>query len=111
VECDKIMQNFCDRKYPEAIQILRLNTIISSSDLDSLQVKTINQMNSYPAYGKALSYDFVIERSIKDYIARRFYVLKFENYYLKFDFTLYKSSTGWTITGFNYNEELLELLN
>jgi len=63
-----------------------------------------------PAYGKILSYEFVAERKVKDFIAKRFYVLKFVKYYLKFDFTLYNNGKGWTITSFTYNEDLIEVL-
>jgi hypothetical protein len=57
-----------------------------------------------------LSPEFITERKIKDFLVKRFYILKFDKYYLKFDFTLYKSTSGWTVTGFKYDEDLAELL-
>ena len=57
-----------------------------------------------------LSSEFITERKIKGFIAQRFYILKFEKYYLKFDFTLYKTNSGWTVTHFEYDEELNEIL-
>src|SRR5688572_2654398 len=100
--CDKFMQNFRDGKIPEALQLLKENSIIAHSAVDTLQETISNQMNIIlPRYGKILSNEFIIERKIKDFITKRFYILKFEKYFLKFDFTLYKSSTGWTITNFN----------
>jgi hypothetical protein len=109
--CDTFMNLFAEGKTSEALQLLKQNTVMTTSSIDTLKVTIANQMNDYfSAYGKMLSADFVIERKIKDYIAKRFYILKFDKYYLKFDFTLYKGSAGWTITTFNYNEELIELM-
>ncbi len=83
---------------------------MTSSSIDTLQVTIDNQMDDYfPAYGTMLSYEFIIEKKIKDFIAKRFYVIKFDKYYLKFDFTLYKASSGWTVTHFKYDDELIEL--
>jgi hypothetical protein len=109
--CDTFMKLFADGKTGDALQLIKQNTVMTASSIDTLQVTISSQMNDYfPAYGKMLSADFVIERKIKDYIAKRFYILRFDKYYLKFDFTLYKGSNGWTITNFKYNEDLIELL-
>ena len=109
--CDTFMKLFTQGKTHDALQLLKQNTVMTSASIDTLQVTIDNQMNDYfPAYGKMLSYDFIIERKIKDFIAKRFYILKFDKYFLKFDFTLYKAPSGWTITQFKYDEELIELL-
>ena len=84
---------------------------MSSASLDTMQATIDDQINNlFPAYGKMLSPEFITQRKIKDFIAKRFYMLKFDKYYLKFEFTLYKSSSGWTVTNFKYDEELTELL-
>ncbi len=109
--CDTFMKLFSEGKTHEALQLLKQNTVMTPSSIDTLQVTIDNQMDNYfPAYGKMLSYEFITERKIKDFIAKRFYILKFDKYYLKFDFTLYKASSGWTVTNFKYDEELVELL-
>lgn len=109
--CDTYMSMFAAGKTGDAMQLLKQNTVMTPSSVDTLQVTIANQMDDYfPAYGKMLSADFVMERKIKDYIAKRFYILRFDKYYLKFDFTLYKGTNGWTITNFKYNEDLIELL-
>lgn len=109
--CDTFMNLFAEGKTGDALQLLKQNTVMTPSSIDTLKVTIANQMNSYfPTYGKILSADFIIERKIKDYIAKRFYILRFDKYYLKFDFTLYKGYNGWTITTFNYNEELIEVM-
>lgn len=109
--CDSIMQTFAKGNFSKAFDILKQNTIMSPSTIDTLKVTTTGYANNlFPAYGKIRSYEFISEHKIKDVIAKRFYILKFDKYYLKFDFTLYNNGDDWTITSFAYNEDLIELL-
>lgn len=108
--CDTFMKLFAENKIVDALQLLKQNTVMSTSSIDTLQLTINKQMNNYfHGYGKMLSAEFIVERKIKDFIARRFYILRFDKYYLKFDFTLYKTNSGWTVTNFQYDEDLVEL--
>jgi hypothetical protein len=109
--CDTFMQTFAKGQYKEALTLLEQNSVLGQEKIDTL-ITTITRQseNVFPFYGKLISSEFIIERKIKDFIAKRFYILKFDKYYLKFVFTLYKSTNGWTITSFSYDEELIELL-
>lgn len=109
--CDTFMQVFSKGQFKEAVEILRQNSVLEREKLDTLLVTIENQShNIFPAYGQMLSAEFISERKIKGFIAKRFYILKFDKYPIKVDFTLYKGTRGWTITSFNYNEDLIELL-
>ncbi len=109
--CDSVMQKFTEQHFPEAFDLLRKNSVLSPASIDTLLAATTRYtISAFPAYGKIRSYDFISEHRIKDIITKRFYILKFDNYYLKFDFTLYNNGNKWTITSFAYNEDLIELL-
>jgi hypothetical protein len=109
--CDSVMKTFAKGNFSNAFDILKQNTVMSPSTIDTLNVTTATyEQNIFPAYGKIRSYEFVSEHKIKNIVAKRFYLLKFDNYYLKFEFTLYNNGDRWTITNFAYNEELIELL-
>ncbi|HVY75418.1 MAG TPA: hypothetical protein VG890_11345 [Puia sp.] len=109
--CDTIMQYFSKGQFKDAIQLVKQNSVIEPEKIDTLLVAIENQAQNYfPAYGKMLSAEFITSRKLKNFIEKRFYIVKFEKFPLKADFTLYKSSRGWTITSFNYNEDLMELL-
>lgn len=111
IVCDSVMQTFTNGNYSKAFDILKQNTVMSNSAIDTLKVATANYAtNAFSTYGKIRSYEFVSEHKIKNTIAKRFYLLKFDNYYLKFEFTLYNNGERWTITTFAYDESLLELL-
>jgi len=110
--CDKIMESFCKGNHSESILLLKQNcNVISPTVIDSLDLNIKKQLTTLsPWYGKMLSFEFISEHKIKDYIAKRYYILKFERYYQKFDFTLYRGSSNWAITSINVNDELIELL-
>ena|SRR5439155_25254882 len=109
--CNEFMQTFSEGKIQQAMDLLKQNTFMSPSTVDTLQATIRQQADKIlPAYGKMLSYEFVSERKVKNFITKRFYILKLENYYLKFDFTEYNNGKGWTITSFTYNEDLTEVL-
>lgn len=109
--CDQVMKSFLNSKVSEAMRLLKENSIMSTASIDTLSVKVEDHfLNVFPGYGKIVKYEFIKEAKVKDIIAKRYYLLEFEKYYLKVDFTLYKTTKGWTITSFFYNDDLLELL-
>jgi hypothetical protein len=104
--CDSFMQLFIEQKITEAIRVLKNNSVIEEYKLDTLQVQIQEQLEYLiPSYGKMTGYELISEKKIKDVLSKRFYILKFENYYLRFEFMLYKRNTGWTVTNFKYSED------
>jgi len=110
--CDTFMQQFVSGKMDEALWLLRHNTVMQPSSIDTLKATIADQIKTvFPLFGKMLSFEFVKESNVKNFIAKRFYIIKFSKFFLKVDFTLYNSGTGWTITSFHYDEEAEELLD
>lgn len=108
--CDNFMKQFVAGKTVEALDLLKQNTVMQPSSIDTLKVTIAEQIkNVFPQFGTMISSEFIKERKVKDFIAKRFYIIKFTNFFLKVDFTLYRSANGWTITSFHYNEEAEEL--
>lgn len=108
--CESFMQNFRDTKLMAAMDILRNNSIISNESIESLYSQIISQEGIFRRYGNALSHDFIEEKLVTAGLAKRYYVLRFENYYSIFQFTIYKTTKGWRITHFKFDDELGELL-
>jgi len=109
--CDSMMSLFRDEKLKEALTLLKKNSVIAESTIDTLESTVNAQFKDYlPAYGKIVGMEFIREHKIKDFISKRFYILRFEKYYLKFDFTIYKTNIGWAVTNFKYDEDIIELL-
>ncbi len=108
--CDKVMQTIVDGKYSEGIQLFRQKSVMDASVIDNVD-KTLNEQmpGILPYYGKILGYELIEEKALKNALARRKYILKFEFYFLTFDFILYNNNTGWTVSNFYYKDETKEL--
>ena len=108
--CDKVMRTLAESKFSEAIQQFRQKSVLDTSTINNID-KTFNDQMSglLPYYGKLTEYEFLEEMPIKNTVARRRYLLKFENYFLTVDFVLYNNRGRWTITNFNYYDNPKEL--
>ena len=110
--CDDFMQTFASGQVSNAMQLLKQNTVMDTSTIDTLQTTIQQQMqNIFPEYGKMLSSEFITDKNVKDFITKRFYVIRFSKSFLKVDFTLYNTGNSWTITSFHYNDDIDELLD
>jgi len=102
---------FSKGQFKGALELLKQNSVIEPEKIDTILATIENHaQNVFPLYGKMLTPELVGQRKVQDFIVKRYYILKFEKYPLKFDFTIYKSINGWVITSFTHNEELIELL-
>ena len=109
--CEEFMQTFKEGNFSEAIQRLKVYSVIDYSDIDTLASTMEKQMNQLaPAYGKILSYDFILDKTIKDYLIRKLYALRLERFVLKFSFTFYFNGNEWKIANFNFNENIDDIL-
>jgi hypothetical protein len=108
--CDRFMQDFKEGKYSDGIQLLKQNSIMGNSFLDNLDQTVNNQLKNIETnYHKIVGYELIEEKSVKNIVVRRRYLLKFELYFLTFDFYLYNNGSSWTISGFYYKDEQKEL--
>jgi len=106
------MQTFSERKFTEAIETLKIYSVIDPIKIDDLIYTVERQMGILgDTFGKNLSYEFIAEKNVKGVLLKRVYLLKFEKMCLKFDFRFYNNGHGWTITNFNYSEDIDDLLN
>jgi len=108
--CDKVMQTLADGKFSQAIQMFRQKSVMDSSVINNVD-KTLNEQmpNILPYYKKIVGYVLAEEKDLKNTLVRRRYILKFEHYFLIFDFVLYNNGTGWTVSNFYYKDETKEL--
>ena len=104
------MQTLADGKYSEAIQLFTQKSVMDASVIDNVD-KTLNEQmpGILPYYGKIVGYEMIEEKVLKNALARRKYILKFEFYFLTFDFILYNNNKGWTVSNFYYKDETKEL--
>jgi hypothetical protein len=105
-QCDKIMQTFAQAKFSEAVQLLKQRSTLGASFVDNLDKSMNEQMsNVVQNYKKITGYELINEKTINNVLSRRRYLLKFEVYFLSFDFYMYNNGSGWLISGFYYNDD------
>ena len=108
--CDKIMQNFRDAKFSEGMQMFKRHSLLDIATIDNMDKTMIEQMaNVLPVYKTVVGYELIEEKSLKNTLVRRRYILKYENYFLTFDFILYNNGSGWAVSNFIYKDAPMEL--
>jgi hypothetical protein len=108
--CNKFMDDFRGGNYGIAFAGIKPYTVIETYKLDTITGRVRNQMTTaIRVYGKALSYEEVSEKQVKSSVVRLVYLLRFEKSFLKFVFVLYNNGSGWTITSFDYSENVEDL--
>jgi hypothetical protein len=110
--CDMVMQSFKDGKFSKGVQLFKRNSVMDSITVNNIAKTMDEQMVAIlPVYGKCAGYELIGEKEIKNSLALRRYLLKFEKYFLSFDFVLYNNGSGWTVSNFNYKDEPKALFN
>lgn len=108
--CDNVMKSLSEGKFSPAIQLFRQRSVLDTTTINTIDRTLVDQMSGLqPYYGKLVGYEYLEDRAIKNAVVRRRYLLKFENYFLTVDFTLYNNQTGWTLSNFNYYDNPKEL--
>ena len=108
--CNQFMGIFQKGKFSEAFDLMKPYTVIEDYKLDTLAAKAAKQVKELsPSFGKMLSFELTQEKTVKSTLSHVYYLLKFEQSYLKFRFELYNNGESWTITGFKYNQDADDL--
>ncbi|MBN8852830.1 MAG: hypothetical protein BGO55_03645 [Sphingobacteriales bacterium 50-39] len=108
--CMRFMDAFKASKYENAFRNLRSYSAIEDYKIDTLVKKVKEQMTSINSYyGKALSYEEISEKDVKNSLIRLVYLVKYEKYFLKLVFILYNNGSYWTISNFKYTEDIADL--
>lgn len=109
--CEQFMTAFKNGKFSDALSLLKQYSVIDHDAIDGLEATMKQQMKeAAPKYGKVLGFEFAKEKSFKNSVVNRYYLLKFERYYIRVTFTLYNNGSGWLITNFDYDDEIGDLM-
>lgn len=107
VFCENFMQKFVDKKIDSAFQYLKIYSVIEPEEIDKLTVMLKRQLELLgDSYGNIISFGFIDEKSVKEFLIKRTYMLLFEKSCLKFDFRFYNNGSGWTVNHFNFTADL-----
>ena len=99
-----------DFEIQKAFTELKKYWLLPEIELTQLESQTIEQFNIVSErFGKTIGYDFIGDKTIKDYVLRKIYVIRFEKHIIRVLFTFYKNDKGWILNEFKWDDQLEEL--
>jgi hypothetical protein len=103
---DKTMNYFGDAMFEEAFSELRKYYFVSDLDFQNIKAKTIDNLSkAIENYGEITGEIFVKEENLKDVAIRKTYLLRYDTILLKFQIVYYKSTQGWIVNSFSWDDE------
>ncbi|MGB5473679.1 MAG: hypothetical protein WBQ78_09405 [Gammaproteobacteria bacterium] len=104
---DKIMQHFLKAEFVEGLDIAKGHWPLPPVEIDGLA----NQINTQwsivqQRFGKPTGEEFIKEERIGKSFVRFFYLHKFENHAIYWEFTYYKPNKEWKINGITFKDDL-----
>jgi hypothetical protein len=105
----KSVELFQQSKVGESFDAIKTYWPLPDNEIDMLSGKTLSSMNLIGTrFGKIDNFVKVKEETITDTAIRETYLLKYEFHALRFVYTYYKSSKGWILNGFSWDDKYTE---
>lgn len=104
-----VSELFSQNKVSNGINNLSEYWPLPKNELDALEEKTIRYLNLIEArFGKSLGYLKVNEEKIADIAIRETYLVRYSMSAIRLKFTYYKSSEGWLLNAFEWDDSFSE---
>lgn len=102
---NKIMAKVTQGDLSAAFNTMKPYTFIGPAEIDAIVIQSkASREKSGQRSGKATGYEFIDSKKIKDSLLRLRYLEKNEKNTLFWEFYFYKTSKGWVLDSFNWNE-------
>jgi len=107
---ETVMQLVVADKISDAMDKLKAYWRLPPNEIDTLVLKTISLRNTIAdRYGRTLSYAFVREEDVGDYLVRYTYVERRENHPLRWTFIFYRATDRWWMDSASWDDKVSEL--
>lgn len=107
---EQIMELLEKEKFIEAFSMLKEHWPLPENEIEQLESTTIKQFNLVAdRFGKIIGHEFIKDERIKNFLLRRYYVLRFEKHAIRVLFTYYKNRNGWMLNSFKWDDQMDEL--
>lgn len=104
---DKIIGLFVDRAFQQGLDLAKSHWPLPEKEIDSLALQIASQWHVVDQrYGAVTGHEFIREEKIGTSFIRYYYLHKFENHALYWQFTFYKPKKSWIINSITYLDEL-----
>lgn len=107
-----VVMHLKDSEFHKAFSELQKYWPLPENEVAQLESQTMKQFNVVSdRFGKIIGADFVNDRTVKDYVVRKTYVIRFEKHMIRLLFTYYKNDKGWLLNGFKWDDQFEELFD
>jgi hypothetical protein len=112
LHADKIMVKVANGDLSGAFEVLKPYVVISESEFQSAALQSKAQREQYSnRYGKSIGYELFKEKRMGESLIRFVYGEKTERHVLPWIFVYYKTSSGWVLNSFMWNDQVATLFN
>lgn len=109
---DKIIIHIRNQEYANAFEEIHKYWPLPENELEQLESQTVKQFNLVAdRFGNIIGSDFIKDKTIKDFVLRKIYVIRFEKHMIRVQFTYYRNDKGWVLNGFKWDDDFEELFD
>ncbi len=107
---ERVMDFLKDSEFQKAFTELQEYWPLPENEMVQLETQTIKQFNMVAdRFGDIIGVDFIKDETIKDFVVKKIYVLRFEKHMIRVLFTYYRNNEGWILNGFKWDDQFGEL--
>ena len=107
---DRIMQKVSTNDLTSAFSIMKAYVPISETEVDAVAIQSKAQREQYgKRYGSPIGFEFISSKKVGESLLRLQYIEKTEKHALPWSFCFYRTSKGWTLNTFQWNDQFQRL--
>jgi len=107
---DQIMAKVGTKDLDAAIKLMKPYTIVPEAEIDaSLGQFKLQQSMIAQRFGASLGTEFVREEKVGESLLRLTHIHRFEKHAMRWTFYFYRSSKGWVLNTFRFDDNIVAL--
>lgn len=107
---DKIMSHIGGGELDKAFNELKSTSLVTETEIDSVAIQSKAQRQKYAKfYGDSIGYEFIREQQVGESLLHLQYIEKTNMHAFPWSFYYYKTSKGWKLNTFNWNDQIKNL--
>lgn len=103
---EQIMYHFVKSNYKEGLEIAKKYWVLPDREIDNLGRQIDRQADLiYKRFGKSLSHEFIKTQKVGRSFIRYYFLQKFENHAIYWEFTFYRPKAMWQINEIEFKDD------
>jgi uncharacterized protein YueI len=103
----KTANDFLNLNFEVAFNNMKPYWALSEIEVDSIRIKTESFKDYFISnFGKSVDAIKVKETNLKNVLYKEVYAIRFENFMLRMRISFYQNNIGWSIKGFEWDDDI-----